>query len=131
MKAKIRAHNMTAEYRAQLDKAAREYFDARVDEYAHRLQGTFAQRWMAATLLAANDQHGFGAKRGKDLIDGIIEIIQGNCDEVYSKKEIDQPGTDKAYEYMAAELRERGIILVISVNGTEVRAEVDSKRKTD
>lgn len=129
MKARVRAHNLTEEYRRSLDKAARDYFDARVEEYAMRLQGAFAQRWLAATLLAASDQHGFGAKRGKALIDGIIEIIAGNCDDVYDRNEIDQPGTDKAFAAMAQELRERGIHLVIEVSGGEVRAEVSEKRK--
>lgn len=129
MKAKIRPHNMSADFRDHLDKEARAYFDARVDEYAHRLQGMFAQRWMAATLLAANDQYGFGAKRGKNIIDGIIEIIKGNCDDVYDKNEIDEPGTDKAFRNMLNELSERGINLVITVNGVEVRAEVTEKRK--
>ena len=129
MKAKIRPHNMSAEFLATLDREARAYFFERVDEYAKRLQGVFPQRWIAATLLAANDQNNFGAKRGKNLVDGIIEIIQGNCDDVYDKNEIDQPGTDKAFRSMQNELAERGINLVITVNGTEVRATVEPKKQ--
>lgn len=129
MKAKIRPHNLTVERREQLDEGARKFFDARVDEYSKRLQAMFAQRWIAATMLAANDQHSFGAKRGKNLIDGIIEIIGGNCDDVYDKNEIDEPGTDKAFRSMQNELAERGINLVITVNGAEVRATVESNKK--
>lgn len=129
MRAKIRPHNMTPDFLSTLDREARAYFDARVEEYAKRLQGTFAQRWLAATLLAANDQYGFAATRGKNLIDGIIEIIQGNCDDVYSKNEIDKPGTDKAFAAMQAELEERGIRLVIAVEGDKVRSSVEPKRK--
>lgn len=130
MKAKVRAHNMSADFRATLDREARAYFDARVDEYAHRLQGIFPQRWIAATMLALNDQHGFEAEQCRDAIDGIIEIIEGNCEDVYDKNEIDVPGTDKAFRNMQNELAERGIHLVITVNGTEVRAAVEEKKKT-
>ena len=129
MKAKIRPHNMSADFLATLDKEARAYFFERVDEYSKRLQAMFAQRWIAGTLLAANDQHGFGPKRGKDLVDGIIEIITGNCDDVYDRNEIEEPGTDKAFRKMQEELADRGIHLVITVNGAEVRATVDSKKK--
>lgn len=133
MKAKIRKHNLDAGMLARLDGAAREYFDERVEEYSRRLQECFAKRWLAATMLAANDQHGFAATRGKNLIDGIIEVIQGNCDDVYSKDEIDKPGADKAYKNMVDELADRGIKLVITVNGLDVRAEVETlknKKKT-
>lgn len=133
MKAKIRKHNLDAGMLERLDGAAREYFDERVEEYARRLQECFAKRWLAATMLAANDQHDFAAIRGKRLVDGIIEVIQGNCDDVYSKNEIDKPGTDKAFAAMQAELAERGIKLVITVNGLDVRAEVETlknKKKT-
>ena len=133
MKAKIRKHNLDAGMLARLDGAAREYFDERVEEYARRLQECFAKRWLAATMLAANDQNDFGAIRGKRLVDGIIEVIQGNCEDVYSKGEIDKPGADKAYKNMVDELAERGIKLVITVNGLDVRAEVETlknKKKT-
>lgn len=130
MKARIRPHNMSGDFLATLDKEARAYFFARVDEYSRRLQGIFPQRWIAATMLALNDQHGFGPKRCKDVVDGIIEIISGNCDDVYDKNEIDVPGTDKAFRNMQNELAERGISLVITVNGTEVRATVEPKKKT-
>ena len=130
MRSKIRPHNMTAEFRDTLDREARAYFDARVNEYAHRLQGCFAKRWMAATMLAANDQHDFGADRGKNLIDGIIEIISGNCDDMYSKNEIDKPGTDKAYCNMIRELEDRGIYMHVTIIGANVRAEIKKiKRK--
>ena len=133
MKAKIRKHNLDAGMLARLDGAAREYFDERVEEYSRRLQECFAKRWLAATMLAANDQHYFGAVRGKRLVDGIIEVIQGNCEDVYSKDEIDKPGADKAYKNMVDELADRGIKLVITVNGLDVRAEVETmknKKKT-
>lgn len=129
MKAKIRPHNMSEDFLATLDKEARAYFFARVDEYSKRLQAMFAKRWIAGTLLAANDQHNFAAKRGKNLVDGIIEIITGNCDDVYDRNEIDEPGTDKAFRKMQEELADRGIDLVITVNGAEVRATVESKKK--
>ena len=133
MRAKIRKHNLDAGMLARLDGAARDYFDERVEEYSRRLQECFAKRWLAATMLAASDQHDFGAVRGKRLVDGIIEVIQGNCEDVYSKDEIDKPGADKAYKNMVDELADRGIKLVITVNGLDVRAEVETmknKKKT-
>ena len=129
MKSKIRPHNMTADFRSQLDREARAYFDTQVDEYAKRLQSCFVKRWIAATLLAANDQANYGAKRGNDLIEGIMQIINGNCDDVYEKKEIDMPGSDKAYSAMVDELYDRGICLSVTICGPNVRVDVRRRKK--
>ena len=129
MRAKVRPHNYTPGFRESIDREARAYFDERVDEYAKRLQAMLAKRWVAATLLAASDQHGFGAKRGKNLIDGIIEIMCGNCDDVYDKNEIDKPGTDKALMAMMRELEDRGIRLVVTADGAKLCAEITQKEK--
>lgn len=129
MKAKIRPHNMSAEFLATLDREARAYFFERVDKFAEKVVEVLSKRWLAATMLAANDQHGFGAKRGKDLIDGIIEIIKGNSDDVYGKKEVDNPGEDKSYNAMVAELEDRGIELQITVTEGNVIATVKEKKK--
>ncbi len=114
MKARIRPHNLTVEQRSELDRAAREYFASKVEEYAKGLQWRLTRRTIFAVCLSLSDLFNFGSKRCQRVVEGFSEILSGVADDVYDKKDIDPDGVDRMADNMAAELLDRGIVIEIS-----------------
>ncbi len=110
MKAKIRPHNLAPEHKKELNKAAREYIRENLTAVDNRLKLTYTRRITTALCLVLNDQYNFGARRVWRAVMGLGEILDGICDEVYSKRDEDDPnGPDRAVDAMILELADRGI----------------------
>lgn len=114
MNVKIRPHNLSSAQKGELNRAAREYILQEVDAFEKNLKWKLTRRMVYAVCLALSDQYGFGSKRCQRVVEGAIEIISGVSEDVYERNEIEPNGVDKAADNMAAELADRGIMIVFT-----------------
>lgn len=113
MNVKFRPENLSQKTKSAADKALREYVRQNAAKYEEEIKLRIIQNTLAATCLALSDQYGFGAKRIQRLIDGVLEILAGNNEEVYAGHTVDAPGENRVLDAMLAELRDRNIEIVI------------------
>lgn len=120
MKAKIRMCNLGEKQKSALDDAVKEYVVQNAKKFEDEIKYRIIENTLAAVCLALSDQHGFGAKRIQRVIDGVIEILEGNADDVYRGHKTDAPGENAMLDAMLAELEARGICIVIQSGGVDI-----------
>lgn len=130
MKAKIRACNLSEKQKSALDEAVKEYVSQNARQFEDEIKFRIIQNTLAAVCLALNDQYGFGAKRIQRLVEGVIEILGGNAEDVYKGHKRDAPGENAMLDAMLDELDDRGIHIVVQTGGVDILRQKRASGKT-